>query len=83
MERQTPTLITDQLVINTRNELEAYAAQCPGGKVHLARLFDVELSSTQVRSLLEKGGRVSGLLNPGVINYIEEYSLYGCWPPEQ
>jgi nicotinate-nucleotide adenylyltransferase len=53
------------------------------GKVHLARLFDVELSSTQVRSLLGKDGHVSGLLNSSVINYIEEHSLYGCRPPEQ
>ena len=53
------------------------------GKVHLARLFDVELSSTQVRSLLGKDGHVSGLLNPSVINYIEEHSLYGCRPTEQ
>ena len=53
------------------------------GKVHLAQLFDVELSSTQVRSLLGKDGHVSGLLNPGVINYIEEHSLYGCRSPEQ
>ena len=53
------------------------------GKVHLARLFDVELSSTQVRSLLEKDGHVSGLINPGVINYIEEHSLYGRRPPDQ
>ncbi|MEC7685876.1 MAG: nicotinate-nucleotide adenylyltransferase [Pseudomonadota bacterium] len=53
------------------------------GKVHLARLFDVELSSTQVRSLLGKDGHVSGLLNPSVINYIEEHSLYGCRPSEQ
>ena len=25
-------------------------------------------------------GHVSGLLNPSVINYIEEHSLYGCEP---
>lgn len=53
------------------------------GKVHLARMFDVELSSTQVRSLLGEDGGVSGLLNPSVLNYIEEHSLYGCRAPEQ
>ena len=53
------------------------------GKVHLARLFDIELSSTQVRSLLWEDGGVSELLNPSVINYIEEHSLYGCRPPVQ
>ena len=53
------------------------------GKVHLARLFDMELSSTQVRSLLWEDGDVNGLLNPSVINYIEEHSLYGCKPPVQ
>lgn len=53
------------------------------GKVHLARMFDVELSSTQVRSLLGEDGGVSGLLNPSVTNYIEEHSLYGFRPSEQ
>ena len=53
------------------------------GQVHLTRLFDVELSSTQVRSLLRENGSVSGLLNPRVINYIEEYSLYGRKPSKQ
>lgn len=53
------------------------------GQVHLTRLFDVELSSTQVRSLLRENGSVSGLLNPRVFNYIKEHSLYGCQPLKQ
>ena len=53
------------------------------GQVHLTGLFDVELSSTQVRNLLRANGSVSGLLNPIVFNYIEEHSLYGCKPLEQ
>lgn len=53
------------------------------GKVHVARLFDVELSSTKVRSLLREDSGVNGLLDPSVINYIEEHSLYGCKPPMQ
>lgn len=53
------------------------------GQVHLTGLFDVELSSTQVRSLLRENGSVSGLLNPRVFNYIEEHSLYGYKSSEQ
>ena len=52
------------------------------GQVYLTRLFDVELSSTQVRSLLRENGSVSGLLNPRVFHYIEEHSLYGCKPSQ-
>ena len=48
------------------------------GRIFFAEDFDVELSSTQVRELLTKGGEVASLLNAQVYKYISHYALYGC-----
>ena len=77
-------LVAAELDLERRQVTEPHELfEQSAGQVHLARMFDVELSSTQVRSLLGEDGGVSGLLNPSVINYIEEHSLYGCRPSEQ
>ena len=77
-------LVAAELDLERRQVAEPHELFEQGvGQVHLTRLFDVELSSTQVRSLLRENGSVSGLLNPRVSNYIEEYSLYGRKPSKQ
>jgi len=77
-------LVAEELDLERRQVTEPHELfEQSVGKVHLARMFDVELSSTQVRSLLGEDGGVSGLLNPSVTNYIEEHSLYGFRPSEQ
>lgn len=77
-------MVAEELDLERRQVTEPHGLfEQSVGKVHLARLFDVELSSTKVRSLLREDSGVNGLLDPSVINYIEEHSLYGCKPPMQ
>ena len=52
--------------------------EADAGRIFLAEDFDVELSSTQVREVLTKGGEAVPLLNAQVHEYISHYALYGC-----
>ena len=52
--------------------------EADAGRIFLAEDFDVELSSTQVREVLTKGGEAAPLLNAQVYEYISHYALYGC-----
>ena len=52
--------------------------EADAGRIFLAEDFDVELSSTQVREVLTKGGEAVPLLNAQVHKYISHYALYGC-----
>jgi nicotinate-nucleotide adenylyltransferase len=52
--------------------------EADAGRIFLAEDFDVELSSTQVREVLTKGGEAAPLLNAQVHEYISHYALYGC-----
>ena len=72
-------LVFKELDLDHRQVVEPHELfeQCVG-QVHVARLFDMELSSTEVRSLFRKNGDVSGLLDPKVVQYIREHSLYEC-----
>jgi nicotinate-nucleotide adenylyltransferase len=52
--------------------------EADAGRIFLAEDFDVELSSTQVREVLTKGGEAASLLNAQVHEYISHYALYVC-----
>jgi len=52
--------------------------EADAGRIFLAEDFDVELSSTQVREVLTKGGEAAPLLNAQVHEYISHYALYEC-----
>lgn len=55
--------------------LEASPAQAE--RVHLLNGVDDPASATDVRALLRAGDDCSGLLTPGVLEYIREHHLYG------
>lgn len=60
-------------------ELRAYAKRLEenhGARCHIEDFSVVEVSSTQVRELLQIGGSVSGLLPPQVLDYIKLHKLY-------
>lgn len=48
-----------------------------GAKCHVEDFPVVEVSSTQVRRLLQSGGNVSDLVPPAVLEYIKKQNLYG------
>jgi nicotinate-nucleotide adenylyltransferase len=52
--------------------------EAQAGRIFIAEDFDVELSSTQVREVLTKGGEVAPLLDAQVYEYISRKALYGC-----
>ena len=52
--------------------------EADAGRIFIAEEFDVELSSTQVREILTKGGEAAPLLNAQVYEHIRHYALYGC-----
>lgn len=68
---------SEELDLDRRRVAEAHELfEQRAGNVHFARLFEMELSSTQVRGLLRDDGDVSGFLDPKVTEYIQEHSLY-------
>lgn len=50
--------------------------EAQAGRIFIANDFDVELSSTQVRTVLANGGDVAPLIDAQVFNYISQYALY-------
>jgi len=47
-----------------------------GKSIFFVQLEDMDISSTEVRNLLEEGEEVTGLLTPEVQTYIEKHQLY-------
>lgn len=48
----------------------------PAGRVHLVRVTPVDISSTQIREAVARGGSIDGLVPPAVRDYVEQYGLY-------
>jgi len=46
------------------------------GLVYLAPDLAVDISSSEIRSALQRGGQVASLLPAGVLDYIEQHHLY-------
>ncbi len=63
--------VVDRLV---ESEQQLFAS--PAGKILLARNFENEISSTQVRERLVENEDVSQLLDSAVIDYIQQHNLY-------
>lgn len=49
---------------------------CPGGYIHKAAVSLPDISSSQVRSLLNRGEQAENILPPGIYDYIKENNLY-------
>jgi nicotinate-nucleotide adenylyltransferase len=50
--------------------------QCKQGRIFVYKLLDADVSSTQIRHMLQQSCDLSGKITPEVLNYIREKSLY-------
>jgi nicotinate-nucleotide adenylyltransferase len=48
----------------------------PHGLTYLAQDFAVDISATQIRAALQRGGSANSLIPPLVLDYIEQHNLY-------
>jgi len=50
--------------------------QTPQGLTYVATDLSVDISSSQIRSALERGQQAESLIPPGVLDYIQQHHLY-------
>ena len=56
--------------------LEKEIRSTPHGKAYLASTLEVDISSTEIRSMLQRGERPESLIPTRVLDYIEQHHLY-------
>jgi nicotinate-nucleotide adenylyltransferase len=64
------------LEIERRQGSLAQLRDTPSGLVYLAHDLDVDISATQIRAALQRGGQANSLVPPVVLDYIQQHSLY-------
>ena len=71
---QVPQVVMKEFTrrAGTRQEIRNTAH----GKAYLASSLEVDISSTEIRSLLQRGERPESLIPAGVLDYIEQHHLY-------
>lgn len=63
----------------TPDQIRAYASSVGlrQSRVYILDIPKIDMSSTEIRALIESGGDFEDLLPPGVADYIKEKKLYG------
>ena len=62
--------------IEQRQGSLAQLRNTPSGHAYLAENLAVDISSTQVRAALQRGGLANSLISPVVLDYIQQHNLY-------
>jgi len=71
---QVPDVVMQEFTRRAGTEKEIRTTS--HGKAYLASSLDVDISSTEIRSLLQRGERPESLIPARVLDYIEQHHLY-------
>jgi len=71
---KVPEVVMQEFNRRAGNEKEI--RNTPHGKAYLAPTLDVDISSTEIRSMLQRGERPESLIPTRVLDYIEQHHLY-------
>jgi nicotinate-nucleotide adenylyltransferase len=73
-EAALPSAVAQE--IETRQGSLEQLRTTPSGRVFLAEALAVDISATQIRAALQRGGQANSLISEVVLDYIQQHNLY-------